>query len=196
MIDESSSATSARRRSRPRRYRSSKVRRPIGSASRGSACARAGREAEARRGRDGCETAVAGATGAVACPAAAGRDAIRTPPGPGGEPVGMTVVSSASWCSRATTKTSMRCGNGNAGASTSIEARKPALPRPAERRSTRHPGLPTSRPWMGRPLPSVPQREAGQVDVDAGGPVVARPQPVRPRRQQRESQRRPGPQCR
>ena len=90
----------------------------------------------------------------------------------------------------------MRCGNGNAGASTSIEARNPARPPRVERRPRRHPGRPTSSPWIGSPLASVPSGRPVEVDVDAGGPVAAGRQPVRPRGEQREAERGARPQRR
>ena len=103
----------------------------------------------------------------------------------------MTVASSASWCSWARTKTSIRCGYGNAGASTSIEARKPALTA-----TSRAPVDPPSRladeqAMDGKSVAVGAQWKADQVDVDAGGPIVPRPQPVCRRRQQRQPQRRP-----
>ena len=68
----------------------------------------------------------------------------------------------------------MRCGNGNAGASTSIAAWRLAVPRRAERRPIRQPDRPTSRPWIGQAVGVAAERQAVEVDGDAGGSVAAR----------------------
>ena len=150
------------RRSRPRRYRSSNVRRPIGSASRGSACSapvgmprsssvrwvRAGsRRCQRRRGvpgsrRYGCQPK---ATGTAR------------------RPVGTTVVSSASSV-LAGGRRRPRCGAGTGTPARRRRSRRGSAPgrARADRRPSRHPGRPTSRPWIGRPLPSVPQRQPGR----------------------------------
>ena len=195
VIEESSSATSARRRSRPRRYRSSKVRRPIGSASRGSACSPAGREAALVEGE-------VGASRQSQLPLAPGR--ARQPQ--------VGVPSERHRDRSATGRDDRRVerelvlagDDGDLDAVRERERRRVDVDRGAEARpaatgraSAEPPSRPAHEQAVDREAVAVgAEREAGQVDVDAGGPVAARRQPVRPRREQREAERGAGPQRR
>ena len=83
-------------------------------------------------------------------------------------PVGTSVVSTVSCRSRRRCVTSMRCGNGNAGLSTSIE-RGPRGPSGASRAALDPPARrPTSRPVDRQAVAVGAQRQPVQVDVDAG----------------------------
>jgi hypothetical protein len=120
-FDRRAARSSARRRCRPSSYRSSNVRRPIGAASAGSGVdppVGMPRASNSRWWRGGSRNRqllrrVDGNRKYGCQPKATGT---------GRRPVGMTVVSTFNRVSAAVTLSSMRWGNGNAGASTSIAA--------------------------------------------------------------------------
>ena len=97
-------------------------------------------------------------------PGTGGTGATRTRSAPAGRPVGTTWCAMSSSSSRAATATSMRCGNGNAGASTSMRRPEAGGRHGRRRRRPASPALPTRRPWIGSPFVVGAQRERREVD--------------------------------
>ena len=108
----------------------------------------------------------------AAHPGAGGTDASRTRSARCRRPVGTIVVSTRSSGSRTIAVTSMRCGNGNAGASTAIDARDRAVSPAGREPVDRPPGLPDEEPVDRQPVVVDRQVQPVEGDRDARGAVA------------------------
>ena len=91
------------------------------------------------------------------------------------------MVDTTSRSSSTRASTSSRCGNGNAGSSTSRVASTDAAPRLWRSSRTSHPGRPTSSPWIGQPVGVGVHAEVGEVDAARPDLVAHRPRAGWPR---------------